>query len=187
MKSFRALCIALLAIASAVPIAPAQQPAGNSPSPSPAPAEKPRTAGETRKQLQKLACGPAGARLSHHAEKTPQPLPAQPADKGLIYVIRTDSMVGAAISARLAMDGQWVGVNRIGNYFYLEVDPGPHYFCADANSIGLLSLVIEKGNTYYLQQRLTMGGTDLDLIDAGKGKQYVAKYHKSTFEAKNSN
>jgi hypothetical protein len=39
------------------------------------------------------------------------------------------------------------------SYFYIEVDPGPHYFCLKAGAcpgtIGLLSLMIEKGKTYY--------------------------------------
>ncbi len=83
------------------------------------------------------------------------------------------------------MDGKWVGVNRPLNYFYLEASPGPHYFCAAAGRVhGLLSLVIEKGTTYYLQQELTMGGVDIDLIGAEKGKGYLAKYHQSTFEEK---
>ena len=82
--------------------------------------------------------------LAHHTEKNPQPLPEQPPDKGLIYVIGNGSMLGAAIQARLTMDGKRVGVIRVSNYFYSEASPGPHYFCADANGRGLLSLVIEK-------------------------------------------
>ena len=102
-------------------------------------------------------------------------------------MVRNGSMVGAAIAARFAMDGKWVGVNRVLNYFYVEATPGPHYFCAQANGRGLLSLVIEKGTTYYLQQSVTMGGTDLNLIDAEKGKEYVAKYRRSSFEEKHKN
>jgi len=85
------------------------------------------------------------------------------------------------VQAKLAMDGKWVGVNHMANYFYLEVDPGLHYFCVKAglDEPGLLSLVVEKGKTYYLRQNITMGGTDLDLLDEEKGKQYLAKYHRS--------
>jgi len=182
--------IALLIVQTAAQFARAQESTATSPqTPSSAPAadEKPRSARETRERLERLACGPQGVHLAHHTEKNPQPLPEQPPDKGLIYVIRNGSMVGAAIQARFAMDGKWVGVNRVSNYFYIEASPGPHYFCADANGRGLLSLVIEKGTTYYLQQNLTMSGTDLDLINAEKGKQYVAKYHRSTFEEKHKN
>ncbi|HTS04694.1 MAG TPA: hypothetical protein VMP68_03860, partial [Candidatus Eisenbacteria bacterium] len=63
------------------------------------------------------------------------------ADKALIYVLRSRSMVGAALQARLGVDSKWVGVNRPGNYFYFELEPGPHYFCVEAVKMehGLLS------------------------------------------------
>ena len=84
------------------------------------------------------------------------------------------------------MDRKWVGVNRGANYFYIEANPGPHYFCAKTglDSPGLLSLVIEKGKAYYLYQNFTMGGAELDLLDESKGKEYVAKCHRSFFEEK---
>jgi len=147
---------------------------------------KQRSENETRKRLEQLACGPSGVRFSHHSEKGPQALPEQPPDKGLIYVLRTKGLEGATVQVKLAMDGKWVGVNGMANYFYVEVDPGPHYFCVKAalDKPGLLSLVIEKGKTYYLRQNLTMGGTDLDLLDEEKGKQYVAKYSRSSFAEK---
>lgn len=101
-------------------------------------------------------------------------------------MIRTRNSIGAADQAKLAMDGKWVGVNRLANYFYVEADPGPHYFCLDvfASGPGLLSLVIEKGKTYYMRQNITFGGVDLDLLDEKKGKQYVARYHRTTFDVK---
>src|SRR5438552_17173004 len=45
----------------------------------------------------------------------------------------------------------------------------------------------KKGSTYFLQQKLTMGGTNLDLIDAEKGKKYAAKYHRRTFQERHKN
>ena len=82
-----------------------------------------------------------------------------------------------------------MGTNRVRNYFYIEVDPGPHYFCMKEamQEPGLLSLVVEKGKTYYLRHGFTMGGIDLDLVDEEKGKEYVAKYHRSVFEVKQKN
>lgn len=143
-----------------------------------------RSESETRQKLEQLACGPEGVHLKHHTEKDLQPAPEAQAEKGLVFVIRTANMIGAALPAKMAMDGKWVGVNRLSNYFYLEVEPGPHYFCTDANTRGLLSLVIDAGKTYYIEQKLTMGGTDLNVLDSEKGRQYVEKYHRSTFEAK---
>jgi len=171
-------------------LARAQESAATPPHRSTPPAveEKQRTEEETRKRLQQLACGPSGVHFSQHTDKGPQVLPEQPPEKGLIYVIRSKSWFGAAVQAKLAMDGKWMGVNRQSNYFHFEVDPGPHYFCLKAGAgpgtVALLSLVIEKGKTYYLHQNLTYGGMELDLLDDEKGKQYVAEYHRSFFEEK---
>ena len=147
--------------------------------------EKQRTESETKKRLERLACGPSGVHFSQRTDKEPQVLPEQPAERALIYVIRTKGVEGFMVQAKLAMDGKWMGVNRTDNYFYFEAEPGPHYFCVKAGADGgLLSLVVEKGKTYYLRQNLTMGGTDLDLLNEEQGKQYVAKFHRSVFEVK---
>lgn len=190
MRFVHAICFALLMAQAGTGFVRAQETPSAPPQSSSAPAGegKQRSEEETRKHLQQLACGPSGVHFSQHTEKGAQVLPEQPADKGLIYVVRTKGYEGAAVQAKLAMDGKWVGVNRMANYFYIEADPGPHYFCLKAgagpDTIGLLSLVIERGKTYYLRQNLTMGGNDLDLLDEARGKEYVAKYHRSVFAVK---
>lgn len=188
MRSIQGICIVALMLQGAAKLPRTKETTVASPqSPSaPVAEEKQRSAKETKKRLQQLACGPSGVHFSHHTDNGPQVLPEQPADKGLIYVIRTKGLVGAAVQAKLAMDGRWVGVNRMENYFYIEADPGPHYFCLQAGGgdRDLLSLVIEKGKTYYLHQNFSMAGINLDLLEEEKGKEYVAKYHKSIFEEK---
>lgn len=188
MRLVHRMCLTLVMLQTAAQSPRAQETTSTPPQSGPAPAveEKPRSERETRKRLEQLACGPSGVHFSHHAEKGPQVLPEQPPNKGLIYVIRTKSPFGVAGQARLAMDGKWVGVNRVGNYFYIEVDPGPHYFCMKAglDEPGLLSLIVEKGKTYYLRHGFNMSGIDLELLDEGKGKEYVAKYQRSFFEEK---
>jgi len=190
MRFVRGFCVVMLILQGPEDLARAQQPAAT-PSQSPgAPAgeEKQRNARETKKQLEQLACGPSHVHLVHHTEEGQQTLPEPPPDKGLIYVIRTRNLAGSAQQANFAMDGKWVGVNRRGNYFYLEADPGPHYFCLKFRGFappGLLSLVIEKGKIYYLRQNVTLGGgIEVDLLDENEGKKYVAEYHRSSFEEK---
>jgi len=185
MKFVQRMCIVALMAQAATPFVRAQETPVTPPQNSKPPGEegKLRSEEETRKLLEQLACGPSGVHFSHHTEKGPQPIPEQPPDKGLIYVIRTRS---GGFQSKLAMDRKWVGVNRGANYFYIEANPGPHYFCAKTglDSPGLLSLVIEKGKAYYLYQNFTMGGAELDLLDESKGKEYVAKSHRSFFEEK---
>jgi len=177
----------MLLVQTAPRMVRAQEIAPAPPQSAPAPEgqQKQRSADETAKLLKQLACGPSHVRLLHHTYKGPQVLSQPAPDKGLIYVIRTKNIVGAAGQTKLAMDGKWVGVNRIGNYFYIETDPGPHYFCSAVGpNRGLLSLMIEKGKTYYLRETVTMGGVDLDLLDENDGKEHVSHYHRSFFEEK---
>ena len=182
-RIFIAVLMALSPTASRAQENPATPPQSSK---EPSGREKEKIEEETRKRLEQLACSPSGVKFSHRTEKGPQILPERPPDKGLIYVIRKKTWLGAAVQLKLAMDRKWVGTNRIGNYFYFEVDPGPHYFCMKVpmSDPGFLSLVIEKGKTYYLEQSATMGGIDLNLLTEEEGKAYVAKYHKSLFEEK---
>lgn len=183
-RRMRLLILMIFATAPAVYAQETQAAAAQS-SPETVAEGKQRTESETRKRLEKLACGPSGVRFSQRTDKTPQALPEQPAERALIYVIRTKGVEGFMVQAKLAMDGKWMGVNRTDDYFYFEAEPGPHYFCVKAGADGgLLSLVVEKGRTYYLRENLTMGGTDLDLLNEEQGKQYVAKFHRSVFEVK---
>jgi len=188
MTIFQRMSIVTLMVLAVTNFLHAQETSATPPQSSTAspPEDKRRSEEETRKRLEQLACGPKGIHFSHHTDKGPQALPEQSPDKGLIYVIRTKSPFGATGQARLAMDGKWVGVNRVGNYFYIEVDPGPHYFCMKAglDEPGLLSLVVEKGKTYYLRHGFIISGIDLEFLDEEKGKQYVAKYSRSVFEEK---
>ena len=165
----------------------AQEPDESSPSTSQAPThqDKPaRNSKETRRQLERLAYGPENI---HHRRWTVQGAtapPEQPADKALKYVIRP-THVGYAVQSKLAVDGKWVGVSRVNNYFYLTLEPGPHYFCSEmSEEDALLSLVVVAGKTYYLQQKISMVGGDLQLLDEEEGKKGLAKCRLSAFEEK---
>ncbi len=70
------------------------------------------------------------------------------------------------------------------NYFYFTLEPGPHYFCSqESDTQSLLSLVVEAGKTYYLQQNMAMSA-ELQLLDEEEGKQGLAKCKLSVFEEK---
>jgi hypothetical protein len=186
MKILRTICAILLAIP--VTAMYAQDPAVPPPSAqAPAAPEEPRDAKQTQKQLEDLACGPSDVHQSVKTEKEQQTLPQQPADKALIYVIRPTHL-GALIQTKLAVDTKWVGINRADNYFYFTLEPGTHYFCSQAENHSLLSLVVEAGKTYYLQQKIRMGlmkaQNDLQVLDAEEGKKGLAKCKLSVFEEK---
>jgi hypothetical protein len=187
MKLLRVICAFFLissAAAMFVPEVPATAPQAAQ---APADQDKARDTTDTKKQLEGLACGPSDVHHTHRTEKGPQGAPDQPTDKALIYVMRP-THYGGAIQTKLAVDRKWVGVNGPDNYFYIVLDPGPHYFCSQAENHSLLSLVVEAGKTYYLQQKITMGlmkaRNDLQLLDEDEGKKSLAKCNLSVFEEK---
>lgn len=75
----------------------------------------------------------------------------------------------------MAIDQKWVGANRANNFFFVMLDPGPHYLHSVLDGTSLLSFAAEAGKTYYLQQKISMGGIDRELLDKDEGKKDLAK------------
>jgi hypothetical protein len=142
---------------------------------------------DTEKQIEAKACPAENTALDAKTDKSSHPTPDAPADKALVYVVRP-TMMGNKIQTKLAVDGHWVGVNRGDNYFFFNLDPGTHYFCSQAENRSVLSIKVEAGKTYYLQQKITMGfmkaRNKLVEVEAAKGKEDVAKTHPSSFDTK---
>jgi Protein of unknown function (DUF2846) len=137
-------------------------------------------------RLEALACADSDPMYSQHTENSPQTLRTPTAGKGLVYVIRP-THIGMWSQTKLAVDRRWVGTNRKNNYFYFELDPGPHHFCSEGDNRSVLSLVVEAGKTYYLQQKMEPAEHELQLLDEQEGKEGLAKCKRSVFEPKNKN
>ena len=141
------------------------------------------------KEMELKACGPKEKEVNFKAgtDKSGHPTPDQPADKALIYVLRP-SMIGNKVQTKLAVDGDWKGVNRGDNYFYFTLGPGEHYFCSAAENRSLLKLNVEAGKTYFLQQHVRMGvmkaRNKLEPMTEEEGKKKLAEAHPSTWETK---
>jgi len=140
----------------------------------------------SNKALELKACGPKEKEVNYVADtdKTRHPV-AEPADgKAIVYVLRP-SLMGNKVQTKLAVDGQWSGVNRGNNYFFFTLDPGEHYFCSQAENRSLLTLKVEAGKTYYLQQHIQMGvmkaRNKLDTMTEEEGKKKLADAHPSTW------
>ena len=63
------------------------------------------------KELELKACGPKDKEVDYSTEtdKSQHPVPEQPADKALVYVLRP-SMMGNKVQTKLAVDGEWKGL-----------------------------------------------------------------------------
>lgn len=151
--------------------------------------EEPATPAEKMKkeEIEKKACPAHDQGFHADTDKKTHPTPEPPSDKALVYVLRP-TMLGNKIQSKLAADGQWVGVNRGHNYFFLTLDPGPHFFCSKAENRSVLAVSLEAGKTYYLEQKIKMGfmkaRNKLALLPDGEGTAKLAKCHPSVFEAK---
>lgn len=189
-KRFGLVVLLLLSVcwAVAVPSGLSQQ-SGQKPAAEKDDDDQPKTEAEKSKQkeLERKACGVEEVKYKAGTDKKQHPVPEAPADKALIFVIRP-TLWGNKIQTKLAVDGQWKGVNRGNNYFFFTLDPGEHYFCSDAENRSVLALNVEAGKTYYLQQKIRVGlwkaRNKLVVLDEAEGKKGLAECHLSVFEVK---
>jgi hypothetical protein len=142
---------------------------------------------KSNKEIEKLACPAQNVNFDAETDKDTHPTPEPPPDKAMVYVIRP-TMMGNKIQTKLAVDGQWVGVNRGNNYFYFPLDPGEHYFCSKSENRSVLAVQVEAGKTYYLQQKIKMGllkaRNELVVLDEQEGKKGLDKCHPSSWKEK---
>lgn len=135
------------------------------------------------------ACGPKEKEVKYVADtdKKSHPTSTPTADAALIYIIRS-TIMGNKVQTKLAVDGEWKGVNRGHNYFFFTLQPGPHYFCSQAENRSLVVLTVEAGKTYYLEQRIHVGAmkarNDLVVMEDSEGQGKLAKMHPSTWTVK---
>lgn len=138
--------------------------------------------------VEREACGPA--EVQHDVQiamSAPQTM--APAGQAIVVVVRP-STTGRTIQTKLAVDGKWEGVNLGQTYFTMTLAPGEHYLCSDSGTRDLLSLRIEAGRTYYVEQRPAgnvfgkMKNT-LRLLTEREGQQALKTCLKSTMVVKN--
>jgi hypothetical protein len=122
-------------------------------------------------------------------KKDEHPTPEAPADKALIYVLRMRyNNFAYNIHSKLAVDGKWMGTNRGKTYFYFTVDPGEHHFCSEVGNQDAITMAVEPGKTYYLQQHIVTGTwkarTWLAVLNETKGKEELKYLNLSVFKVK---
>jgi hypothetical protein len=144
------------------------------------------------------ACGPSDAQFAIKTKVGEHP-PAQPdPGRALVYVIEEQKFRAFRdVTARVGLDGAWVGANRGNSYLSLSVDPGEHHLCTDWISdwlpggrlVSLANFTAEPGKIYYFRARTTGGPSgigdgkweaaegasiDLDRVNSDEGKLLVA-------------
>lgn len=140
-----------------------------------------------KEEIEKKACPAVDVKLTAETDKTTHPTPEPARGQALVYVIRP-TMNGNKIQTKLGVDGKWVGVNRGHNYFFLQLDPGEHYFCSKAENKSTLAVKVEAGKTYFVEQKMKVGlmkaRNKLALLPDEEGKKKLAKCHPSSGQEK---
>tara|TARA_B100000700_G_scaffold131761_2_gene147330 strand:- start:5192 stop:5668 length:477 start_codon:yes stop_codon:yes gene_type:complete len=98
-------------------------------------------------------------------------------DEGMagIYIFRRDSIFGASIKKDIWINGDCIGETAPGIFFYEQVKGGEGYEISTESefSPNALSLAVQPGANYYIEQYMKMGmfvgGANLRLVDADEG------------------
>lgn len=140
-----------------------------------------------KNELRLKACGTEKVNYSAKTDKKNHPTPDAPADKAMIYVLRP-TIIGYKVNSKLAVDGNWMGVNRGKTYFFFPLEPGEHYFCSESENQDYLALTVEAGKTYFLQQKVEAGfwkaRTNLVVMNDAEGRKKLKDVNLSVFEKK---
>jgi hypothetical protein len=142
------------------------------------------------------ACGPEEINFNVKRDNA-QHTAAQPEPgKARVYFIHdagSNSVVGYP-TAKLAVDGAWVGANHGNSYFPVSVEPGEHHVCVTLQSslvaqrVELAHFTAEAEKVYYYRTRLVMSRTvellELDPIDSDQGKYLIAIFPMSVSRPK---
>ncbi|MGA3213162.1 MAG: hypothetical protein ABSD20_17810 [Terriglobales bacterium] len=126
---------------------------------------------------------------------------AQPEEgKALLYFIEDDSNFGSSPkpTARMGVDGDWVGATHGSSYLSVSVDPGVHHLCASWQTTVVVGMghmtsaahfTAEAGNVYYFVVRdiwVRDGLRDMSLgpLDSDEGQLLVNRFSLSTSHPK---
>jgi hypothetical protein len=132
----------------------------------------------------KFACGPGRVHFDVEAADYTDSIIQPASGKALVYVIAE-----GPITARIGLNGSWVGAVEGNSHMSFPVDPGEHHVCASWQTIfskenklvGLSSFTAEAGKVYYFRVRVTIQGKyasyllDMEPINSDQGSYMVLK------------
>lgn len=143
------------------------------------------------------ACGPLNTEFQTKTDYNEAPDFQPEKGKALVYVAEDQKYHAARdVTARIGLDGGWVGATRGNSHLFFSVDPGEHHLCADWRSsflssgrlVSLYGFTADADKVYYFRVRTTGGPSsmldrsaldesatlDLELINNDEGKLLVS-------------
>jgi hypothetical protein len=122
------------------------------------------------------ACGASDVNFQVKSDYQGQHLPVVEAGKAVVYFVQTQRIAAINhITAKIGVDGAWVGANQGDSYFFATVEPGEHHLCARWQSslasrqqVSLNNLTAESGKTYYFRIKITGDNQEGYSLDMAK-------------------
>ena len=149
----------------------------------------------------KAACGPEKTTFDVSIDHSNHPAPQPEAGKAVVFLaseVVTNYFKHSAFTARIGINGNWIGALKSNTYIYFSVEPGEQHLCANWQSrlssrnerVTLANFTAEAGKTYYIRLRGSGQGQDLpplidlELINSDEGQLLVASSPLATSQAK---
>lgn len=101
----------------------------------------------------------------------------------VIYVYRSNNVVGSALKKDVWVDGECLGETARGIFFYKEVSGNQEHIVSTESefSPNHLKFKTEAGKNYFVQQYIKpgvfVGGSNLKLVDDTQGQKAISEYH----------
>ncbi len=109
-----------------------------------------------------------------------------PSDQSLVYILRSSNK-GFAAELGVEMDGKVIGRNGGKQFVYTFAEPGKHIFLGLGENLFELPIVLQAGQTYYIEQKLKAGlwrpRNKLIRLDNEVGKRKLLKCRLSAENA----
>src|SRR5262245_20924132 len=121
------------------------------------------------------ACvGTAAAQPAASQATAPTPGP----NEALVYIVRPANL-GFAINFWAFVDQRPLGMTKGNQHLAVTVPAGEHLVWSRSGNVSALKMSFEAGQTYYLEQKVKMGGirarVSLEVLDAEAGRKAVAE------------
>ena len=108
-------------------------------------------------------------------------IPTVPADKGRIYFYRPDTMLGAAVTSDITLNGRVVGKSERAGFFYVDEEPGKCTVITSTEVEKQLTFTLDAGETKYVKTSVSMGfmvgRIQPELIANEQGEQDITELH----------
>ena len=84
-------------------------------------------------------------------------IPPVPADKGRIYFFRGTTILGAAVTSDIRLNGRVVGISQRSSFFFVDEAPGNCTISTSTEVERQLTFTLLAGETKYVRTSVSMG------------------------------